>query len=261
MLRLAVLTTDTPHHRYFLRRLVEDKPAGVVIAANLFETRSYPWRLRARRHFVRSLPNLWQGLVRNPYLQSRRFAERQVRFEGEAFFPSGDNGLPDSFPSRASASANDPDAIDWLKRGEPDLLLVYGTGRLKPAVFSWLRLGAINAHGGLLPRYRGLDTNLWAAYEGRPEDMAVTIHQIDAELDTGAIYAMQRLGPIRGLNLLNLRYYTALLSTELFVEVLHRLVSGDAKAEPQLQGGQYYGPMPMWLKVRTNRILRSYAGA
>lgn len=41
-LRIGVLTTDTAHHPYFLRRLRAELPAGARIAVNLFELKLYP---------------------------------------------------------------------------------------------------------------------------------------------------------------------------------------------------------------------------
>jgi methionyl-tRNA formyltransferase len=258
-MRIGVLTTDTPHHRYFLGELHRQLPAGTEIVVNLFENRPYPWRKRARRHFVRSLPNLWRATVLNPYLQSRRFAERQLAWEEAAFFPTGERCLPPGLPSQAVRSVNDLEAADVLVERKPDLLLVYGTGLVKESVFRRVPLGAVNAHGGLLPAYRGLDTNLWAALAGRPEEMAVTWHAVDADYDTGPVYLQRRIGRIAGLNLLTLRYHTALIATAMAVELLQRFSAIRAAARPQAGASRYYGPMPQLLKRHADRVIRSYA--
>ena len=258
-MRLAILTTDTPHHRFFLREVDRRLSQDIEIVLNLFEGKPYPWRRRAARHFRRSLPNLWRAMVMNPYLQSSRFAARQFSWEEAHFFPTGDRSLPPDMPTHTVHSVNDGQAERLLHEAAPDLLFVYGTGLVESHVFDKPALGAVNAHGGLLPEYRGLDTNLWAALDGRPEDMAVTLHRVDADYDTGAIYMQRRLGRIAGLNLLNLRFHTTLIVTEMAVDLLRRMAAGSATTQPQDSPGRYYGPMPLWLRRRADRVIRDYA--
>jgi methionyl-tRNA formyltransferase len=75
----------------------------------------------------------------------------------------------------------------------PDLLVVYGFNWiLPPDVFGMPRLGTINIHPSLLPRYRGPAPVLWAIRNGDAE-IGVTIHRIDEGVDTGPILA-QRAG-------------------------------------------------------------------
>ena len=234
-------------------------PRDAKIVLNIFETKLYPWKRLARRHIVRSFPNLWRGFALNPYIQFGSLADTQVSFEREHFFPDQDVSLPDTFRNEHVYSANSVLATTLIDEAQIDLLLIYGTQRIHSHVFMRTPLGAINAHGGLLPGYRGLDTNLWAALEGAPEDMAVTIHQVDVELDTGPLHVARRLGPIHGLELMNLRYYTAILCTDLFLEVVERFLAGKTEPKPQEKSSRYFGPMPELLKRRANRAIKAYA--
>ncbi len=257
-MRFAVLTTDTSHHRYFLRRLAAELPDGAEIVLNIIETKGYPWRRKARRHILESLPNLWKAFALNPYRQSATLAQRQATFEEKHFFPDDDDALPEGFPTHAVHSANEDDCLAFIQAAAPDALLVYGTGKLLPRVFNIAPMGAINAHGGLIPGYRGLDTNLWAALEGRPGDMAVTLHAIDADLDTGPVYETRFLPPAADLNLSSLRYHTAVLCTDMFLDLIRGLVAGEATATPQRGESQYFGPMPTRLKLRAEEIILAW---
>lgn len=257
-MRLCVLTTDTPHHRYFLRRIAEELPAEAEIVLTVLEERPYPWRRRALRRFVRSLPNLWDGIALNEYIRSPAIMRAQAAFEDAHFFPDGDRRLPDVFPTIRIHSINELTAGSFGK-APIDLFLVYGTGKIRRHVFERPSLGTINAHGGLLPDYRGLDTNLWAALEGRPEDMAVTIHQIEDDFDTGPVYLMRRFGQIPGLSIANLRYYATLLCTKLFLDVVQQFLAGTATTTTQQARGRYFGPMPALLQRRAAKAIRAYA--
>lgn len=257
-MRVAILTTDTAHHRYFLRRLLSELPRGIELVLTIFETKGYPWATMKKRHIKKSLPNLWRAFALNPYITSPELDAAQAAFEEPAFFPTGDRSLPVGLPVASFHSVNDAACLSALQEAAVDILLVYGTGKIYAPVFNAAPMGAVNAHGGLLPGYRGLDTNLWAVYEGRPEDMAVTLHTVDAELDTGPVYETRRLGKIPNLNLANFRYHSAVLCTDMFLDVINRIAEGTAQAEPQNGGGRYYGPMPTRLKLKTEKILQAY---
>ncbi|MGE0879164.1 MAG: formyltransferase family protein [Acidimicrobiia bacterium] len=260
LLRLAVLTTDTAHHRWFLQQLHEHLAGVATIDLTVFETKAYPWE-RNRKRFVReSMPNLWKAYARNPYVTSSKLSTLIDAYEERSFFPNGDDSLPDSIPVLTTKSVNDQAVLDALDAVQPDLALVYGTGLVKPPVFERPRITTVNAHGGSLPGYRGLDTNLWATYLGHPEHMAVTLHQVDDHIDTGHVYTSRPIGAPSDLSLLSLRFHTTLVCTAMFVDLVHAFAGGQPEATPQTGEGRYFKPMPPALKKRTDALLRAYAG-
>lgn len=258
-LRIAVLTTDTLHHRYFVKRLFRETANHTLIVLNLFETKPYPWKTKAWRHFYSQFPNLWQGMALNPYLQVN-MGSRTDAYERPRFFPDGDTALSPEIPSRYVHSVNGAEAQAALEEARADLILIYGTGLVKSEIYRLAGLGAINAHGGKIPGYRGIDTNLWAAYENHPEDMTVTLHQVDEGLDTGPVYLSRAIGRPADLSLVSLSYHTAVLCTDMFVELTASFADGRPQPTPQdSNGSSYYAPMPWLLKRRTDRILAAWA--
>lgn len=258
-MRIAVLTTDTLHHRYFLRRLVRDLPDGAEIVLTLFETRPYPWRSKAKRHLAQSLPNLWNGLVKNPYLQPMSFASRQDAFEMPRFFPDGDTSLPANNPVEWVESVNLPKARELLSSAGADVFYVYGTGKIRPEIFGMPPLGSVNAHGGKLPGYRGLDTNLWAAFEGRPEDMYATVHKVSEGFDEGSVYLDRPIAPHSDLSIYSLRYFSTLNFVDLFRDVTLDLLKGSPSMRPHdPEDSNYYGPIPWVFKRQVETILQNW---
>lgn len=74
----------------------------------------------------------------------------------------------------------------------PDLLVVVAYGKILPVRLLELpRLGAINVHGSLLPKYRGAAPIQWAVINGEAET-GITIMQMDAGMDTGDILLVER---------------------------------------------------------------------
>jgi methionyl-tRNA formyltransferase len=73
----------------------------------------------------------------------------------------------------------------------PDLLVTYGFNWILPeAVLAIPRLGGINIHSSLLPKYRGPAPVLWAIRNGDPT-IGVTVHRMDSGVDTGPILAQR----------------------------------------------------------------------
>jgi len=76
---------------------------------------------------------------------------------------------------------------EQMRQLAPDLLVVTAYGKILPETLLHLpRLGAINVHGSLLPKYRGAAPIQWAVINGERET-GITIMQMDAGMDTGDI--------------------------------------------------------------------------
>ncbi|CAG9434285.1 TPA: methionyl-tRNA formyltransferase [Providencia alcalifaciens] len=79
----------------------------------------------------------------------------------------------------------EPDNQQWIKNQNADLMIVVAYGLILPqAVLDIPRLGCLNVHGSLLPRWRGaapIQRSIWAG----DQETGVTIMQMDAGLDTG----------------------------------------------------------------------------
>jgi methionyl-tRNA formyltransferase len=76
-----------------------------------------------------------------------------------------------------------------LRAYEPDTFLCLGfPWKIPPDALAVPRLGAVNGHPSLLPRYRGPSPVAWAIRNG-DEEIGFTLHRMDVELDTGALLA------------------------------------------------------------------------
>jgi methionyl-tRNA formyltransferase len=86
-----------------------------------------------------------------------------------------------------AARVKDPELAEWIHAQRIDLLLnVHSLFLIHPAVAAAPRIGSFNLHPGPLPHYAGLDTPSWAIYNGERE-YGVTVHWMDAGIDTGAV--------------------------------------------------------------------------
>ena len=116
---------------------------------------------------------------------------------------SGGPALPDAGETTAAILGAVPPGMDLLLPGSVDglatalrgyrvdLLIVFGFAwKLPPSVLAIPRLGAINIHVSMLPKYRGPAPLLWAIRNG-DQAGGVTVHWMDEGFDTGNILAQQ----------------------------------------------------------------------
>ncbi len=78
--------------------------------------------------------------------------------------------------------------LDLLRELDPELIVVAAYGKiLPPYVLDYPKYGCMNAHGSLLPKYRGASPIQRAIMDGETET-GITVMRMDAGIDTGDMY-------------------------------------------------------------------------
>ena len=142
-------------------------------------------------------------------------------------------------------------AQEFLKRVAPDAVVIIAYGQIIPArLLTIPRLGWINVHGSLLPRYRGAAPIQWAIANGETVT-GVTTMQIDAGMDTGPELLRREIaiGVDETAPELAARMSTA--GAELISETLVSFDRGEIVPVPQDADGVSYAPI---LKKEDGRI-------
>ncbi|MDX5444616.1 MAG: methionyl-tRNA formyltransferase [Zoogloeaceae bacterium] len=147
-----------------------------------------------------------------------------------------DAGLPVDQPEKLRT----PEQRAALAACAPDILVVAAYGIILPAeALTIPRLGCINIHASLLPRWRGA-APIHRAIEAGDAETGITIMQMDEGLDTGAML-LERAIPIAPEDTTGtLHDRLAALGGELVVEALQRLSAAPLPATPQPTGGVTY---------------------
>ncbi len=134
-------------------------------------------------------------------------------------------------------------ALETIRQLEPDLIVVAAYGRILPQeILDYPRLGCVNVHSSLLPKYRGAAPINWAILNGEKET-GVTIMHMAPALDAGDIIA-QRATPIDPDETAEALYdRLARLGADLLAETLPRLADGTASRTPQAEDQATLAPM------------------
>jgi len=144
--------------------------------------------------------------------------------------------LDGKFPDEARA------ARDALLAARPDVLVVAAYGLILPQwVLDLPRLGCINIHASLLPRWRGA-APIQRAIEAGDAVTGVTIMQMDAGLDTGEMLLAESMPIAPDDTSATLHDRLALLGAGLIVEALKLAARGGLSPRPQPAEGASYAP-------------------
>ena len=130
-----------------------------------------------------------------------------------------------------------------------DLCVSFGYKFILPAaVLAATARPVLNLHISYLPHNRGYHPNFWSHVESTPA--GVTIHEIDAGIDTGPIVFQRRIVFPETLTTFADTYRFLIENIEtLFIDNMAALLSGDYQAEPQQGEGGFHlrKQLPGWM--------------
>ncbi len=142
-------------------------------------------------------------------------------------------------------------AYEFFKRVAPDAVVIIAYGQIVPArLIEIPRLGWMNLHASLLPKYRGAAPINWAIVHGETRT-GLTTMQIDAGLDSGPLLLQHTMDIGADETAPELARRMAEAGAPLMVETLRKLDRGEIKPIPQAPAQATLAPM---LKKEDGRI-------
>ncbi len=90
-------------------------------------------------------------------------------------------------------SVNSSEAIGLLQKLQPAIVVVSGTRIISKKVLESIDGKFLNIHAGITPHYRGVHGAYWALVNNDRENCGVTVHLVDAGIDTGEILYQQKI--------------------------------------------------------------------
>jgi methionyl-tRNA formyltransferase len=130
----------------------------------------------------------------------------------------------------------DAQTLEELRSHHADAFVVVAYGQiLSPEILAMPRLGCINAHGSLLPTYRGAAPMQWSLFNG-DATTGVTTMQMDVGMDTGPMLLQQAISIGLLDDLTTIAERLAEVSADLLMETLINLDRGSITPEPQEEG-------------------------
>jgi len=137
-----------------------------------------------------------------------------------------------NLPILQPISLKNPDFINQVRYLNADIIVVVAFRILPDELINAVRLGAINLHASLLPKYRGAAPINWALINGE-QQTGITIFQIKPKVDTGDIISQQTVEIADEDTYGELYNRLSNLGAPALVTVLGKLESGAVEAIPQ----------------------------
>lgn len=134
-----------------------------------------------------------------------------------------------------------PEFLEQLKELNADLQIVVAFRMLPELVWNMSRLGTVNVHASLLPKYRGAAPINWAIINGEKET-GVTTFKLTHEIDTGNILLQQKVeirdDEVAG----DVHDKLKEAGAGLLVKTVEGLVNGTIKEQPQVGAAVTHAP-------------------
>ena len=222
-MKIALLTTQTPHHAYFASKLeAEGHELGIICETSF---------------------------VKFPYETSHTYEKRRDDFERHHWFEGKDISLSSFGTFMEVENINCEKANDFLADFGAGLSLCFGVRKISLSTLSELGLNTFNFHGADPEKYRGLDSQLWALWHKDYSELKTCLHQLNDTLDDGGIFSVLPIDFVKVKKIETLR----IINTENCVQLAVRLISELSHSKKlvlkkQNQQGKYYSAMPSVLK-------------
>ncbi len=232
-MKWIILTTETVHHAYFVSEVSKRFPVAAVV--------------------------IEQNVLKAPFETAHPMEPLRDTYESEVFFGGKTPTINDLTPTHNFPSINDAAVRSLISDIAPDVIVVFGTGKVGRELIGLKPKTILNLHGGDPQEYRGLDSHLWAIYHGDFGGLVTTLHHLNENLDDGDIVLNRPLQVKKGMELHQLRRSNTEVCVQMTLTALEEFKrTGTFVSSPQAKRGRYYSFMPTPLKEVCRKKFKTY---
>lgn len=153
-------------------------------------------------------------------------------------------------------SVNSAEARAALKELDPEVVIIHGTRILSTRTITCVRAKFINLHAGITPLYRGVHGAYWALVEGDRASCGVTVHQVDAGIDTGAILGQATIAPTEEDTFVTYPLLQLAIGIPLLKQVVEQVLESHAGVIPPPPGRSRLWSHPTLFEYLRHRVRR-----
>lgn len=248
---LVMLAGDRESTRIIYNALIEDfNIEKVIIEKPLRKTQLLKGRIRKIGYFEVFGQILFKLMV-VPYL---RITSRKYIIDLKKSLGLDDNPIDKSKLINV-ISANSEETISLLKEINPKVVVINGTRIISKKVLNCISGKFINMHTGITPTYRGSYGAYWALIQNDRKSCGVTIHFVDAGIDTGNVISQSVINPTKRDNITTYQLLQNAAGIPLLKEAIKNILEGSIKTESksEMSSRLWYHPT-LWGYI-WNRIL------
>lgn len=148
---------------------------------------------------------------------------------------------------------NSQSSLDWLEKLNIDLVVSFSAPCIfKTELLRIPKLGCINLHCSLLPKYAGLLPSFWTLFENAPM-LGATVHKMDDKIDNGPILGQIEVPRPHEMSMFNVIRDTKRAGGRLMILVINQMLSGDMVAQANHVEAQDYYSWPTVQEIKQFR--------
>ena len=163
-----------------------------------------------------------------------------------------DQPLPPDRTIRVN-SVNDPACIAALQELNPDVVVVNGTRIIAKRVLTSVPCPFINTHAGITPLYRGVHGGYWALANDDAANCGVSVHLVDAGIDTGGIIAQALIHPEAEDSFVTYPLLQLIAGLPLLKAAVRATLTGTIQLRPAPEGNSRLWSHPTLAEYQANR--------
>tara|TARA_X000000950_G_scaffold280524_1_gene375321 strand:- start:27777 stop:28481 length:705 start_codon:yes stop_codon:yes gene_type:complete len=222
-MKILILTTETPHHIFFLSELLKVEKNITVISEN--------------------------SQKRKKNFQSNFFLKRE-EIENRFWFKKKTH-LSDFTFTKYIDCINSDESLNFLGNNIFDLAICFGTKILNARTIDKLPTNLFNLHGGDPENYRGLDSHLWSMYHKDIDGLVSTLHHLTLRVDCGEIYSKEKIILSEIPDIFHFQIFNTQTCAKLSKKLIKEISLGKKiKKINQKNKGRYYSSIPSCLIVK-----------
>ena len=249
-MRIAIIGQEEPlFFGPFLREIIEEKSSEIVCVVIVGKRGigSHPNTILEKLKNVYSLWLLFEPL---PFLKN--FILKWIRTifstQGNIQCLAKNKQIPILFTN----NINSADFHSQLKNYAPDVIINQSELIIREKLLSIPKIGIINRHASLLPRFRGRVGSFWSHADKNPK-YGVTIHFVDQKIDSGPIIVQEQYDLDPTLPYPEILRTLFRLSVPLVLKALHKLEDPNFLPLPnRFEGTKIYG-FPTLMQIKNYR--------
>jgi methionyl-tRNA formyltransferase len=229
-----------------------DQVAAVAVVSPIYKNSSW---IQQSRRFVRSFGLRWFAI------EVARYSWNKTLDAVGRLVPLGRAHSVRAVAQRNGVrllrpvDVNAPDFIATLRSMDPDLVISVSCPQIfRRTLLELPRLGCLNVHSALLPKYRGMLPTFWAIVNGERET-GVTVHRMVEGIDEGDIILQRRVPIAADETLLSLMRNTKRVAADLVLESIKEFDAGTVSSMPNPANEGSYFSFPTRADVDRFRAL------
>jgi len=155
---------------------------------------------------------------------------------------------------------NSPTCAAVLQHMRTDILLFGGVPIIRANILAVPKICTLNVHMALLPEFRGMNVAEWSIFNGAA--VGVTVHQVDAGVDTGAILYREKIDVADCGTIAAMRVKVSRQQHLALAQCTRLLIENKLTPTPQhkAEGKQYYFMHEKLKKIVERRLAKGYQG-